>query len=564
MLEIKITLNPVIKNMTRRIIVLGILLGINLTAMGLFAQDSRKNPFSAEFHDDILRVVPGETFEFTVHFKVPQGHYLYDDKTSLFFEKTEDITLLKTSRPPAQDHYDPFFKKNLQVHFNDFSEKVMFHVPDKAPTGRRTLEATLRYQGCSDDFCYRPVKKTVLLPVEILPSLPQIQDAQAPGDPIPSVTKRMEEKKLSFLEMLKETNPEKLLDQGKVYLLALALVGGILTSLTPCVLPIVPLTLAFIGVRHRRRGNLLRAVVLVMGMVTMYSVLGFLAAALGFQLGFLFQSRYFVLLVSIFFLIFALGLFGVIPFHLPQRLHQKFAQMGGEGPFGALLAGITIGLIASPCVGPLIAPLLLIAARSQDRAYGFFLLLNYGIGMGLLFLLLASGFAELNAKIKSGKWTHFLKKGLAVLLLAPALYYGYAFAKPFLGTRANSFWTHEYEAGIIAAKNSGKPLLIDFYADWCPPCIELDKRTFSSPEVRELSEQFVMMKIDCSFDDENCQKATKAYEVVGWPTVLFTYSNGKPMEGIHLVGGFADKEEMLDLMHRALEKAKQGMVGSLE
>ena len=92
--------------------------------------------------------------------------------------------------------------------------------------------------------------------------------------------------------MVRESNPERLLEQGKIYLLGLAVFGGILTSFTPCVLPIVPLTLAFVGVRKQKRGNFLKALVLVAGMVAMYSALGFLAASLGLKLGFLFQSRW--------------------------------------------------------------------------------------------------------------------------------------------------------------------------------------------------------------------------------------------------------------------------------
>lgn len=546
-----------IKSMKQGLFFLFVLVSI-LLPPPVGAQSERVNPFKAKFSDEIRHVAPGEVFEFTVNFKIPPHHYLYDDKTTLLFQDRGDLMVLKSQRPPPDHHYDPFFKKDLQVHFKDFTQTVTLKVPANAPPGRRILKADLRYQGCSDDFCYRPVKKTILLPVEVSSQVAQWQDAgkttpaALPAPPPPGP--RPQKPKWSFKELLNVSNPETLLNFGKVPLLALALLGGILTSFTPCVLPILPLTLAFIGVRPRRRGNLRRALTLVAGMVFMYSVLGFLAASLGLKLGFLFQSRVFVLLTSIFFLIFSLGLFGVIPFQLPPKMHQKFAQMGGEGPLGTFLAGLTIGLLASPCVGPLIAPLLLIAARSQDRLYGFMLLLNYGVGMGLLVLLLASGWAELQSKIKGGRWTDFLKKGLAVLMLVPALYYGYAYAKPFLNKKADQFWVTNFEEGLRRAQESGKPILMDFYADWCPPCVELDKRTFSKSEVRERGEEFVMVKVDCSFDDPNCQKATAEYHVVGWPTILFLHPDGKIIPGLQWVGGFADSEKMLTLMNQALER----------
>lgn len=537
-----------------------LILVLNLMVLGgLNAQEGRKDPFKARFNDDIIRVTPGETFEFSVEFKVPPNHYLYDDKTTLLFSQKGDIEQVRSVRPDPEDHYDPFFKRHLKVHFHDFTQTFSFKVPPNAQPGRRTLEAEVRYQGCSDEFCYRPVKKTILLPVDVVPQNAQIQQVPTEGGRAkPPTPEASAPENPGFWELIRESNPDRLLNQGKVYLLGLALVGGILTSFTPCVLPIIPLTLAFIGVRRRRKGNLARAFMLVVGMVTMYSLLGFLVASLGLKLGFLFQSRYFVLATALFFLVFALGLFGVIPFHLPAKWQHKFARMGGEGPVGAFAAGLTIGLIASPCVGPLIAPLLLIAARSQDRLYGFLLLLNYGVGMGLIFLLLATGWAELQTKIRSGRWTEFLKKGMALLLLAPALYYGYAFAKPYLKAPTENFWVHRFEQGLALAQETQKPVLLDFYANWCPPCIELDKRTFSEPEVQSMAEKFVMIKVDCSFDDDNCQQATSRYEVVGWPTILFLHPDGQIIPRVNLIGGFADKDQMLQLMNQALQKARDG------
>lgn len=523
----------------------------------LRAQDHQRDPFAVDYDDHVTHVSPGETFQVPFDFKIPSKYYLYDEKTSILVNQAEGLVLLKTERPPPEDHFDPFLKKQTKVFFKDFRQTLYFMVPQNADLGRRTLGITLRYQGCSDDFCYRPVKRELLIPVQVDAEKAAIRGAEEPK-PIPQIgpqETRVPER--GFWDYIHEVNPEKLLEKGKIYLLGLAFVGGILTSFTPCVLPIIPLTLAFIGVKHRRRGNIFRAMMLVLGMVTMYSLLGFFAAFLGLKLGFLFQSKYFVLLTALFFLIFALGLFEVIPFHLPTKLHNRLVRMGGEGPWGAYLAGLTVGLIASPCVGPLIAPLLLIAARAQDRIYGFALLFNYGLGMGLIFLVLGSAYAELASKVKSGKWTHFLKRVLGVLMLAPALYYGHAFARPYLGSPKDALWVYKFEEGMKQAQESGKPLLVDFFANWCPPCLELDKRTFSTPEFRDMAQNFVLLKIDCSVDDANCQKATDQYEVVGWPTVLFLQSTGELIPDVKWVGGFADKDKMLELMKEAKEKSRE-------
>lgn len=527
----------------------------------------QQDPFSLIWSDEIRQVRPGDTFDFAVTFKVPKEHYLYDDKSGVTLENLADFKLIKDHRPPPESHYDEFFKKNLAVHFKNFTQTISLQVPSEASLGQRTLEGEIRYQGCSDDFCYRPVKKKILVPVAVVNevSSPVAGSGNIVSKAKPDSHILMDSgAKKGFWELIQANDPESLLRQGKFYLLLLALVGGILTSFTPCVLPIIPLTLAFIGARRRSDGkssnNIIQALWLVLGMVLMYSLLGFAAATLGLKLGFLFQSRYFVLATALFFFIFALGLFGVIPFQLPQSWQQKFTQMGGEGPVGAIVAGLTIGLIASPCVGPLIAPLLLIAARSQDRVYGFFLLLTYGVGMGLLFLLLATGWAGLQKKLKGGAWTKRLKNVMAILLLLPAFWYGYVFAKPYLPKSVDKIWVTNFAQGMSLARETGKPVLLDYYADWCPPCHEMDLRTFSDAEVRALGESsFVMLKIDCTKDDENCQAATAQYEVIGWPTILFLYPDGNLIEGLAWSGGFADKEEMLKRMRTALNKTKRGV-----
>lgn len=522
-----------------------------------FSDDHDRDPFKALYDDHVQKVQPGDSIPFTVKMVVPKGHYLYDEKTSVLLDHLQGIVLMGSERPKASPHFDPFLKKEAPVYFNDFEIVTKLRVPAGLKPGRLTLEGEIRYQGCSEDFCYRPVKKTVLLPIEVVAPQAAISAPPEKRAAVTPVAPSVDQASPGFWQTLKEGNPEKLLNLGKVPLLGGALLAGIATSFTPCVLPIVPLTLAFVGVKKRRRGNIIRAAALVLGMVTMYSVLGFLAATLGLQLGFLFQSRWFVLITALFFVLFALGLFEVIPFHLPSKWHQRLVRMGGEGPRGAFVAGMTIGLIASPCVGPLMAPLLLIAARSQDRFYGFILLFIYGLGMGLLFLLLGSVFAEFGAKLKSGKWTHWMKRALGVLMILPAIYYGNAFAAPYFNKASSGgTWSLDFERGLAEAKQSNKPILLDFYANWCGPCQELDHLTFSTPEFKRKAKEFVTIKVDCSDDDAQCKKATDRYDVVGMPTVLFLKSDGSRIPDVQLVGGFANSGEMLVLMQHALDASR--------
>ncbi len=535
-------------------LILGILVLLSISRVG-FPQAVEKNPFKVEVKASSSQLQPGGVFTLSAQFLIPSSHYLYDDKTSVLFENSADLTILKTERPGAVLHQDPFSKKEAAVYLESFEQKTYLQIPPKTSLGKRSLEVTVRYQGCSEDFCYRPIRKTYLVPIEIV-SVPSTISAareviHEKGEQ-EGITTR-----IPFWDLIHESNPERLLNQGKIIVLALAFVGGVLTSLTPCVLPIIPLTLAFIGVRPRQKGNLLKVFYLVMGMVLVYSVLGFTAASLGLRLGFLFQNRFFVLLTALLFLGFALILFDLVPFQLPHRLQQLVHRIGGESPWGNFFAGATIGLIASPCVGPLIAPLLLIAAREQDRFYGFFLLFNYGLGMGVLFFLLGSFFLSAINQLKGRYWTRVLKKGLGVVMLLPAIYYGGVFGKSFFEWKHPNFWIHNLKEGFSIAEQTKKPIVLDFYADWCPPCIELDKRTFSTPEVQAKANHFVMIQLNCTVDNDQCREATKKYQVVGWPTVLFLNSQGETLKDLKFVGGFVDKNKMLDFMEKALSETTQ-------
>ncbi|KAB2843022.1 hypothetical protein F9K50_00710 [bacterium] len=96
---------------------------------GLRAQDDRRDPFRVEYRDAVVRAYPGEAFGFDLKIKIPDDYWLYDEKTSLLFEKTEDLAVLKSERPAPVDHFDPFLKKNLPVFFKELDLKVFFMVP---------------------------------------------------------------------------------------------------------------------------------------------------------------------------------------------------------------------------------------------------------------------------------------------------------------------------------------------------------------------------------------------------------------------------------------------------
>src|SRR5262249_7216534 len=182
----------------------------------LGAQEERRDPFKADYQDQVIRVKQGESFSFDVRFQIPPNHWLYDDKTSVFFVKTAELFILKPDRPSPQATQDPFLKKTTKVYFHDFEQKVNFLVPKDASVGRHTLEATLRYQGCSEDFCYRPMHRTILLPVEVTSPGEAWLPANPPAAPPNLEARQAEEVQPTLWPPLQRAKPEGPLGTGPI------------------------------------------------------------------------------------------------------------------------------------------------------------------------------------------------------------------------------------------------------------------------------------------------------------------------------------------------------------
>ncbi|HEY4104963.1 MAG TPA: cytochrome c biogenesis protein CcdA [Polyangiaceae bacterium] len=397
----------------------------------------------------------------------------------------------------------------------------------------------------------------------------------------------------SFASSLAHAAPEasdaftQALGKGPLYAALAAFAGGFLASLTPCVYPMVAITVSVFGAaqaKSRWQGASL-SLAFVLGIVAMLVPLGVIAGQSGMIFGAVMQNRWLVLGMVALFLALASAMFGAFEFALPAAITNKLAELGGIGYKGAFLLGAACGLIATPCTGPVLTGILAFIAKTRSSSLGVAAMTAFGVGLGMPFFVVGTFAVQLP---KSGRWMVHVKSILGIVLVVAALYYaaGVApsltraahvsaaffgamlalvvfgvllgavhreFSEPGVGVKiakglgiacvsAGLFlsiegalkpkeivsWEHQLEVAQSRAQRESRPLLVDFGARWCTACKELDKVTFASPDVASEMSRFVNAKVDASEDDDPKIVATLAsFKVRGLPTVVVLDSHGK-------------------------------------
>jgi thiol:disulfide interchange protein DsbD len=293
---------------------------------------------------------------------------------------------------------------------------------------------------------------------------------------------------------------ERLKNAPLLLQLALVFIGGLLLNLTPCVYPMIPITVGYFGGQSEGRlGKTLGlALLYVLGLALVYSALGVFAALTGSLFGSLLQSRFVVGVVAVVLFLLALSMMGVFTIQPPRFL---MARSGAKkGAAGALAMGALLGIVAAPCVGPVVAALLLYVGEQGSPQLGFVLFFALSLGLGLPYLLLGTFSGAIKSLPKSGMWLERSKKIFAVPLLLAALYYGYSAAKP-AHSQMKTQWANATAAVLQEAQRSNRPVVLDFRADWCLPCLELEREVFSRPDVLNAASGTTLLKVDLTHAD---------------------------------------------------------------
>lgn len=214
-------------------------------------------------------------------------------------------------------------------------------------------------------------------------------------------------------------------ERGLLVLFLLVFGAGILASLSPCIYPLIPITIGVFGARQAatKREGFLLSLAYVGGIVATYSVLGISAALLGTLFGGFFQHLGFQIFLALTFILLGLGCLGVFEIKLPAALQKRISEAGGVGKKGAFVMGLAAGILAVPCIGPVVAGILVYVAEQGDVMLGWSLLTVFAMGMGLLFLVLGTFSSLIHRLPRAGGWMEGIKALFGALFIGVGIFY---------------------------------------------------------------------------------------------------------------------------------------------
>jgi len=487
--------------------------------------------------------------------QMKKGVYLYSTSDHFFniSYKVSGIDSPVVIDLPAQKTITNFDGKKVKIFTN--GQKITLRSLKKSDSWR--FHGLIQYQACDTAQCFLPANKTFLL----TPDVREITASETEDVQHNAVTLSMqtEQKSLdsllasfsvegksggfqpvdSFLEFLKSPgqNSDMFLGKSIFLIIILTILGGIALNLTPCVLPMIPITLAVIGAgaqSQSRVKGLLIGSVYGTAMALTYGVLGLIVALTGSQFGVLNASPVFNIGIAVIFILLALGMFDIIHIDFTKfrsGITQKNENKGKIIP--VFVMGIIAALLAGACVAPVVISVILYAATQFSEGNTIALLLPFILGAGMALPWPFAG-AGLSLLPKPGQWMVWVRNGFGVIILIIGLYYAYLGGELILeAQRAHKIassvkedtnalpWDYSLEKGLSRALRENKPVFIDFWASWCKNCVVMDKTTFRDETVRKELNNYILIKYKAENPKEPATKKILDYfNIVGLPSYV--------------------------------------------
>lgn len=564
------------------------------------------NVVRVEAHASHERIHPGESFQVAIVASIKKGFHINSHKpldqflmpTVVKFDETKGILFGPVSYPaPALKSFS-FSPDKVSVYEDKTVMRTQAKLAENIAVGGMNISGRLAYQACDDQRCFMPTSAKFEISLEVV----------KPGDPVKLVNKEIFQQKASLTS--NELYAKQVIERGLPYALVAFFLFGLALNLTPCVYPVIPITVSFFVAQKEQKswGTFFLASYYVVGIAIVFSVLGLISGLAGKQWGFLFQSPWFTIVITIIILSMAASMFGAFEITVPSFLMTPMGK-SRQGAIGSFVMGLTVGVVIAPCAAGLILGLVGIVAKLGIVAKGALLFFVMGLGLGLPYLFLATFSGLLNRLPRSGMWMVWIRKLFGLLLIGVAIYFllpqakqvddqqgfylgvlgifggvflgflehGEGYTRTFKRIRAlfgillivSGTWLVNaairpeapaidwmvYEAeSIDSIQLNHRPVVMEFWADWCAACQEMERKTFRDQRVLDMSRGFVMVRVNCTTPDDKCSAMREKFKVSGLPTILFIGADGQERRGLRAVG-YMGPAEMLERMEEAMAQS---------
>ena len=584
-------------------------------AVGAFAAEEFLDPEAA--FKLAARAADERTVELS--FSVETGYYLYREP---FKFVATAATLGPANVPPGKVKFDETFQKDVETHRG----LVRISIPVQQASPKFVLMVS--NQGCADKgLCYPPMQRAVEVSLagfggngetrvlDVAQTVALGAASPVGGDSRPT------------LADVKATTPtatatvggsglDAVLRGGRFWTVAFVFfVAGVLLSLTPCVLPMLPILSSIIvgqGAGVSRTRGLALAASYSLGMAMVYTALGVAAGLAGEGLAAALQNPWVLSLFAAGLVALALSMFGVYELQLPDALTGKLTRASQRLPAGRVLGVFAMGgvsaLIVSPCVAAPLAGALVYLSQTRNVWLGGTALFSLAAGMSVPLLLVGASAGALLPR--AGGWMDEVKRFFGLLLLGVALWTLGAVLPAVLTLAlwgalticaavllvshshghqtgwSRSLWRRAVAAvlavyGLLqmagaasggsdplqplahlavnrtsssaasglhfvairsvveldaALRASALPVMLDFYADWCVSCKEMERFTFTDPAVRAKLAGALLLKADVTANSSDDRELLKRFNLFGPPGTLFFDAKGQELAHGRVIG----------------------------
>ncbi|MBS3763073.1 MAG: thioredoxin family protein [Planctomycetes bacterium] len=555
--------------------------------------------------------VPGHRVILVTHLDISEGSRVYADKERFAItvqtRNPDKLTVTSEQGPLgiSQGEKARSTDEITDYYGGETVLKNLLRIGENSVAGKYELIVNVDYQACRETVCYRPSKKSIVLNLQVL-------SRDSEPVPVPSIAESAGPKQDEISQYSVDWYAKTISEGGVLVALALGFVAGLLLSLTPCVYPMIPVTVTLIGAAStdRKLSGFLRSLVYVLGISITYATLGLIAAAVDQAFGTVFQNAWVYLFLTVIFVVLAAAMFGAFNIQLQSSTVSRLQQWlrGRWGLVGLLLLGAVSGVVLTPCAAPVILGALILVRESGDWLLGFLSFFAIAWGMGVPLIIAGTFSGLLSSLPKSGAWQttitkifgwgligaaiYFFAKSavfsdlivrslIAIYLLAMSVFVG-AFdrltpeskfherARKFVGliillgaafwfVQANSGtggqrlaidWEADLSRATAKAKKLKKPMMIYFSQKRCASCRKLESKSFTDKQVVAESDRFVCVKIDATdFENKVIQQLVKTYDVGGFPTLVFVPIGDDPKESRQILG-YVGPTELLEAMRR--------------